>query len=104
MSPMRAERTNDKQASTRLVCLHTGLLHQFQHFYSLSHLLNTIFPFYSVPSLPGIGHPPNHPVSQTQLVSDRAVALVLVRHQLKKLDVDLNFLKLYLWKIVGANL
>ena len=43
----------------------------------------TIFLFFSLPALPSIRHPPHQSVSQTQLVSDLAVTLVLVRHPLK---------------------
>ena len=57
----------------------------------LSRFLNTIFLFYSVPSLPSIGHPPHHPVSQTQLLSDRTVTLVLVRHPLKSIGCGCKF-------------
>ena len=49
----------------------------------ISPFLNTIFQFYSVPSLPSIRHPPHQPVGQTQLVPDRAVTLILVHHPLK---------------------
>ena len=47
-------------------------------YYFLGPLLSLFLKlFYSIPSLPSIGHPPHHPVSQTQLLSDRAVTLIL---------------------------
>ena len=61
-------------------------------YYFLGPLLSLFFKlFYSIPSLPSIGNPPHHPVSQTQLLSDRAVTLVLVRHPLKSNGWKLKF-------------